>query len=54
MDNQFFEIMEQDDVSDVVDLTEKFLAMALGGIEVSELANLPKIELRVDTTSHCL
>lgn len=41
-------------MSDVVDLTEKFLAMALGGIEVAELANLPKIELRVDTTSHCL
>lgn len=28
--------------------------MALGGIDVSELALLPKIELRVDTSSHNL
>lgn len=28
--------------------------MALGGIEVSELALLPKLELRVDTTCHSL
>jgi Leucine-rich repeat (LRR) protein len=28
--------------------------MALGGIDVSELATLPKIELRVDTSSHNL
>ena len=28
--------------------------MALGGIEVSELAGLTKIELRVDTSCHSL
>ena len=28
--------------------------MALGGIDVSELALLPKLELRVDTTCHSL
>ena len=37
-----------------MDLNEKFLCMALGGIEVSDLAMLPKIELRVDTSSHNL
>lgn len=52
--DQFFEILEQQEVEDVIDLNEKFLCMALGGIEVSELALLPKIELRVDTCSHNL
>jgi len=37
-----------------MDLNEKFLSMALGGIEVHELATLPKIELRVDTSCHNL
>jgi hypothetical protein len=52
--DQFFEILDQEEVEDVIDLNEKFLCMALGGIEVSELAMLPKIELRVDTSSHNL
>lgn len=52
--DQFFEILDQEEVEDVMDLNEKFLCMALGGIEVSELAMLPKIELRVDTSSHSL
>ena len=38
----------------MIDLNEKFLTMALGGIEVSELALLPNLELRVDTTCHSL
>ncbi len=38
----------------MMDLNEKFLSMALGGIEVHELATLPKIELRVDTSCHNL
>ncbi len=37
-----------------MDLNEKFLAMALGGIDVSELALLKRLELRVDTTCHSL
>jgi hypothetical protein len=41
-------------VEDVVDLNEKFLSMALGGIEIAELALLTKIELRVDTSCHNL
>jgi hypothetical protein len=38
----------------VVDLNEKFLSLALGGVEVAELALLTKIELRVDTSCHNL
>jgi len=38
----------------VMDLNEKFLSMALGGVEVHELATLLKIELRVDTSCHNL
>lgn len=38
----------------MVDLNEKFLASALGGIDIDELALLPKLELRVDTTCHSL
>ena len=41
-------------MEDVIDLNEKFLSMALGGIDVSELAGLTKIELRVDTSCHSL
>jgi hypothetical protein len=41
-------------VEDVVDLNEKFLSLALGGVEVAELALLTKIELRVDTSCHNL
>ena len=54
MQDQFMEIMNNEQVEDVIDLNEKFLSMALGGIEVSELALLPKLELRVDTTCHSL
>jgi len=54
MQDQFMEIMNHEQVEDVIDLNEKFLTMALGGIEVSELALLPKLELRVDTTCHSL
>jgi hypothetical protein len=32
--DQFFEILDQQEVEDVIDLNEKFLCMALGGIEV--------------------
>ena len=45
--------MENDEVEDVVDLNEKFLSMALG-CAVEELNLVDKIELRVDTTDHCL
>ncbi len=38
----------------MVDLNEKFLSLALGGVEVAELALLTKIELRVDTSCHNL
>lgn len=38
----------------MVDLNEKFLSLALGGIEIAELALLTKIELRVDTSCHNL
>jgi len=46
--------MEHEDVEDAIDLNEKFLSLALGGVEVSELALLPKIEMRVDTSCHNL
>ena len=54
MQDHFMEIMNNEQVEDVIDLNEKFLAMALGGIDVNELALLPKLELRVDTTCHSL
>ena len=54
MQDYFMEIMNNEQVEDVIDLNEKFLAMALGGIDVSELSLLPKLELRVDTTCHSL
>lgn len=54
MQDQFMEIMNTEQVEDVIDLNEKFLTMALGGIEVRDLALLPKLELRVDTTCHSL
>ena len=50
MQDHFMEIMDYEQVEDVIDLNEKFLSMALGGIEVSELTMMPKLELRVDTT----
>ena len=54
MQDQLINIIEQDGVEDVIDLNEKFLSIALGGIDVSELAGLTKIELRVDTSCHSL
>lgn len=32
-DEQFFDIIEQDEVEDAIDLNEKFLSQALGGID---------------------
>ena len=46
--------MDNEQIEDVIDLNEKFLSMALGGIDVNELAMLPKLELRVDTSEHNL
>ena len=37
-----------------MDLNEKFLASALGDIDIEMLALIPKLELRVDTTCHSL
>lgn len=54
MEDHFLDIMDNEQVEDVIDLNERFLSMALGGIEVNELAMLPKLELRVDTTCHNL
>lgn len=53
MQDKLFEIIENEDINDVVDLNEKFLAAQLG-IEASQLSMLPKIELRVDTNFHNL
>jgi hypothetical protein len=47
-------LIEQEGVEDVIDLNEKFLCLCLGGIDVSELAYMTKIELRVDTSCHNL
>lgn len=51
---KLFEIIENEEINDVVDLNEKFLSQQLGGIDVAELALLPKIELRVDTNFYNL
>ena len=37
--DKFLEIIDPEEVEDVIDLNEKFLCMAPGGIEVTELAN---------------
>ena len=47
-DEQFFDIIDQEEVEDAIDLNEKFLSNALG-IDQADLAMLNKIELRVDT-----
>jgi len=52
--HKFLEIVDADEIEDVMDLNEKFLSMALGGIDATDLAMLPKIELRVDTQQHSL
>lgn len=54
MQDKFLEIVDADEIEDVMDLNEKFLSMALGGIDATDLAMLPKIELRVDTQQHSL
>ena len=41
-------IIENEDIKDAIDLNEKFLSQQLG-VSAESLANLPKIELRVDT-----
>lgn len=53
MQDQLFEILENEDVEDCVDLNEKFLSNSLGVCQ-ADLAQLPKIELRVDTRFHSL
>lgn len=53
MQEKLFDILENEEVEDVVDLNEKFLSQQLG-VEQGELALLPKIELRVDTRCHNL
>ncbi len=47
-------LFESENIADVVDLNEKFLCLALGGLEVSQLLELQKIELRVDCSQHNL
>lgn len=53
MQEKLFDILENEEVEDVVDLNEKFLSQQLG-VEREDLAILPKIELRVDTRCHSL
>jgi len=53
MQEKLFEIIDTEDVADVVDLNQKFLAQSFG-VPEDELAALPKIELRVDTRCHSL
>jgi len=50
---KLFEIMDNEEVEDVVDLNEKFLSQQLG-VEQADLGLLDKIELRVDTRYHNL
>ena len=53
MQEKLFEIIENEEIEDVLDLNNKFLSQQLGVAE-DELAMLPKIELRVDTRCHNL
>lgn len=53
MQEKLFEIIDNEEVEDVVDLNQKFLAQSLN-VEEDQLATLPKIELRVDTRCHNL
>lgn len=50
---KFEEIIQNHEVSDAIDLGEKFLAEHLG-VKLEELSTLKKIELRVDTSCHNL
>ena len=53
MQEKLFEIIENEEVEDVVDLNQKFLAQSFG-VDEDQLAILRKIELRVDTRCHNL
>ena len=53
MQDRLFDIIENEEVEDCVDLNEKFLSQSLG-VEQADLGMLPKIELRVDTRYHNL
>jgi len=46
-------MIKNEEVSDAIELNEKFLAEHLG-VEPAELSRLKKIELRIDTTCHNL
>ena len=50
---RFEEIIENEEVSDAIELNEKFMAEHLG-VPANELSRLTKIELRVDTSCHNL
>ena len=50
---KFFDIIDNEEVENVIDLNEKFLSQHLG-IDVDDLSFLSKIELRVDTSCHNL
>ena len=50
---KFEEIIENEDVSDAIELNEKFMAEHLG-VRAEELSTLTKIELKVDTSCHNL
>ena len=52
-DDKFYDIIDNEEIENDIDLNEKFLSYHLG-IPVEELPFLEKIELRVDTSSHNL
>lgn len=52
-EEKFFEIIDQEEIENDIELNEKFLAQHLD-VKPEELARLTKIELRVDTTCHNL
>ena len=54
IEEKLFWIIENEDVRDVVDLNEKFLAQQLNVKDPNDLALFEKIELRVDTRFHNL
>ena len=50
---KFYEIIENEEVEDAIELNEIFLSHNLG-VKPEELSKLTKIELRVDTSCHNL
>ena len=54
IEEKLFQIIENEDVCDVVELNEKFLAQQLNVKDPNDLALFEKIELRVDTRFHNL